>query len=136
VRHPAVCVTALEQALGTRYTVATVRALRRRFPRAAFVWLMGADNLIQVPRWRDWGGLFHSIPIAVLARPSYSLRAATGKAAQRFARHRLRSSEATTLADAAPPAWVFLRIPLHRESGTRLRALGRHHHDVRTAYGE
>jgi len=46
--------TDIEALLGTRYTADTVRALRRRFPNRRFVWLMGADNLEQLPRWRDW----------------------------------------------------------------------------------
>ncbi|MBV9833149.1 MAG: nicotinate-nicotinamide nucleotide adenylyltransferase, partial [Alphaproteobacteria bacterium] len=49
--HPRLRVTDLERKLGTRYTIDTVRALRRRHPHARFVWLMGADNLRQLPRW-------------------------------------------------------------------------------------
>ena len=45
----------LETQLGTRYTVDTLRALRRRFPRTRFVWLMGADNLRQIPAVRRKG---------------------------------------------------------------------------------
>jgi nicotinate-nucleotide adenylyltransferase len=40
--------SALESALGTAYTADTVSALARRFPRCHFVWLMGADNLVQI----------------------------------------------------------------------------------------
>ena len=46
--------TAIERELGTRYTVDTLRALRRRYPDRRFIWLMGADNLAQFHRWRDW----------------------------------------------------------------------------------
>jgi len=37
-----------ELALGTRYTLDTVRALRRAYPKARFIWLMAADIL---PNW-------------------------------------------------------------------------------------
>src|SRR3546814_20517435 len=47
-------VTAIERELGTRYTIDTLDALTRRFRRNRFIWLMGADNLAQFHRWRDW----------------------------------------------------------------------------------
>ncbi len=51
-RHPRIRVSGIESRLGTRYTIDTVTALQRRFPRVRFVWLMGTDNLAQFGRWR------------------------------------------------------------------------------------
>src|ERR1700712_3325200 len=45
---------AIEQRLGTRYPVDTLATLVRRYPGRRFIWLMGADNLVQFPQWRDW----------------------------------------------------------------------------------
>ena len=67
-----VVATDIERALGTRYTLDTVRGLQRRFPRVRFVWLMGADNLAQLPRWRGWMALARAVPFAVLPRPTYN----------------------------------------------------------------
>ena len=120
-RHPRIRASALEAALGTRHTVDTVAALRRRWPKARFVWLTGADNLLQMPAWRRWPALFRAVPVAVFDRPPYSARALRGAAAARFARFRRRA--AAGLADAAPPAWAFVRGRPHPESATRLRAL-------------
>lgn len=116
--------TAIESTLGTRYTIETVRALGRRVPQARFVWLMGADNLVQFAEWRDWPGLFRALPIAVFDRPTYSSRALFSQAARRFDRFRRRAKSAGQLADETPPAWVFMRCSLHRESATRIRAIG------------
>ena len=63
--------------------------LTRRFPRTRFVWLMGADNLSQIPDWEHWTSIFNTVPVAIFDRPSYSLRALAGKAAGRFARYRV-----------------------------------------------
>src|SRR3546814_18849039 len=87
--HPRIRVTDIEARLGTRHTLDTLEALKRRHPTARFVWLMGADNLAQISRWRGWTGIFHSVPVAVFTRPTYSLRALSGKAARRFARFRI-----------------------------------------------
>ena len=70
-RHAPIRVTAIERELGTRYTVDTLAALRRRYSKIDFCWLMGADNLAQFHRWRDWRGIARSMPIAVIARPGY-----------------------------------------------------------------
>src|SRR5262249_39765314 len=56
-------VSAIEATLGTTYTADTIRALRRRFPRTQFVWLMGGDNLVQLPRWQRWQEIVESVPI-------------------------------------------------------------------------
>jgi nicotinate-nucleotide adenylyltransferase len=124
-RDPRIVVTGIEAEFHTRYTVDTIAKLRRRFPRARFVWLMGADNLSQFSRWRDWQTISALLPMAIIDRPSDSLRAAASTAAQRLARYRLDEAEASKLADCAAPAWVFLRglkLPL---SSTQLRADGR-----------
>ena len=47
-RHPRIRVEAPELLLGTRYTLDTVRALNRAYPKARFVWLMGSDILPQL----------------------------------------------------------------------------------------
>jgi nicotinate-nucleotide adenylyltransferase len=120
--HPRIRVTDIERSLNTRYTVDTVRALKRRHPDFAFVWLIGADNLLQMPAWKSWQTLFRSVAVAIFARPSYSLRALAGRAACRFARSRLPERMAPSLAQQEPPAWVFLRIRLHAASATAIRA--------------
>ena len=118
---PRIRVSAIERDLGTRYTADTLAALVERFPEHDFVWLMGADNLLQIPRWRDWTRIFHTLPIAVFPRPTYSLRVSSCRAARRFARARVRRTRAKALAGMRAPAWIFLRIPLHPESATRIR---------------
>jgi nicotinate-nucleotide adenylyltransferase len=121
-RHPRIHVTDLEARLGTRYTADTIRQLRRRFPATRFVWLMGADNLRQISRWARWEDIFRSVPIAVFARPSYSLEALSGLAARRFARRRVAPKNARSLADLPPPAWVFFPSRLDSRSATAIRS--------------
>lgn len=123
--HPRVRVTTIEARLGTRYTADTLAKLRRRFPRTSFVWLMGADNLDQISRWRAWSSIFRNHPVAVFDRAPYSYRALASKAARRFARNRLPLRKAPVLAGSEAPAWVFLPIRRHPASATAIRA-GRH----------
>jgi nicotinate-nucleotide adenylyltransferase len=119
--HPRIIVTALESALGTRFTIDTVTALRRRYTRTRFVWLMGADNLAQIPRWRRWQDIYARLPVAILPRQPYSVASLGGQAARRFSRYRLSPSAARRLPFLPPPAWVFLGGPQHPASATAIR---------------
>ncbi len=111
--------TDIERHLHTRYTCDTLRALRSRFPRACFVWLMGADNLVQFPRWRGWMDIARTTPFAILPRPSYNHAALAGQAARRLAPARLHAAGA--LACAKAPAWIFLGGREDASSATAIR---------------
>ncbi len=113
--------TDIERHLGTRFTLDTIRALRRRFPRVRFVWLMGADNLRQFPRWRDWMQIARAVPFAVLPRPTYTRPALASQAARRLARFRRPGRQAAVLAGLQAPAWVVLAGRDNTSSATALR---------------
>jgi nicotinate-nucleotide adenylyltransferase len=120
-RHPKIVVTGFEAGRNSAYTVDTIRFLKRRYPSVKFVWLMGADNLVSFHRWRSWETLFRLVPIAVLDRPGYRLKARASRAAQHFASAALDETDAPGLPGMEPPAWAFLTLPLSSLSSTRLR---------------
>lgn len=121
-RHPRIWATGLEADFGSRYTADTLRLLRLRFPRARFVWLMGADNMLQIPRWARWTEIFDHTPVAVVARPAYSWNVMHGKATQRYRHARLGNRSASRLAREPAPAWLYLATRLHLASATEIRA--------------
>ncbi len=118
-RH--IIATDIERTLGTRYTHDTLRALHRRFPRVQFIWLMGADNLQTLPRWRDWMAMARATKIAVLPRPTYNHRALSSQAARRLRPWRVAASQAPALASLPGPGWVFLHTRQNPLSATALR---------------
>jgi nicotinate-nucleotide adenylyltransferase len=120
--HPRIAVSAFEASVGTRYTVDTLRALRARAAGARLVWIMGADNLGQFHRWRDWKDIAALLPIAVIDRGTAGLRALASPAAAAMSRSRVRASEAGGLADRPAPAWSFLPGMKLTTSSTALRA--------------
>ncbi len=115
-------VSDIETRLGRTYTADTLAALRRHFPRALFVWLMGGDNLVQLPHWKRWQDIFRTVPVAVFDRSGTALKALAGRAARRFARARVPASAVHRLALMPPPAWVFFHTRLDPRSATRIRA--------------
>jgi nicotinate-nucleotide adenylyltransferase len=119
--HPRIQVSNIEEQLGTRYTIDTLTALQRAAPAVRFVWLMGADNLAELPAWKSWEEIMRCLPVAVFDRPGYSIQALNGVAARKFADARLPAGRATALADAQPPAWMFVPCTRHAASATALR---------------
>lgn len=120
-RRSIIRATAIEQQLGTRYTVDTLRALRRRHPERCFVWLMGADNLAQFSDWKDWRRIARTMPIAVIARPGYDASAQASRAMgwlRGFVRPRSAAFKGTMW---RPPALVLLRFRPDKTSATALR---------------
>jgi nicotinate-nucleotide adenylyltransferase len=120
--HPRIIVTSFEAALNSPYTAATLAFLVKRRPNVHFVWLMGADNLVQLRQWRQWEDIFYTVPVAVLDRPGWHMKAMASLPAIRFRRAQIPQTRAAALAGLKPPAWMFLTLPLSKLSSTAIRA--------------
>jgi nicotinate-nucleotide adenylyltransferase len=120
-RRAPIKVTAIERELGTVYTIDTLRALKRRFPRRRFVWLMGADNLAQFHRWKDWREIAAEMAIAVIARPGYDDQALASPAMAWLRRFRLAAAEFRNRDEWSAPALIELRFDPDPRSATELR---------------
>ncbi len=120
-RRAPIKVTAIEAQLGTRYTIDTLRALKRRFPRRRFVWLMGADNLAQFDRWKDWQEIAREMPIAVIARPGYDDDALASPAMAWLRRYRLTAARMKNRDEWSAPALIELRFDPDPRSATAIR---------------
>ena len=117
--HPRIRVSDIEKRMGTFYTIDTLKFLNRRWPNYRFVWLMGADNLLQLPRWRRWRDIVRTVPIAIFNRDRVGFRALAGAAATVFSKNREQRSVHLPLTHA--PAWCFLFSRQHSASSTRIR---------------
>jgi nicotinate-nucleotide adenylyltransferase len=120
--HSPINVTGIERELGTRYTIDTLRALIRRFPRRQFVWLMGADNLSQFHLWKDWREIAALVPIAVATRPGYEKQARAAPAMGWLRDHVLTADQAKGRTEWSLPALVLLNLPPDPTSSTAIRA--------------
>lgn len=122
-RHnPNIIISDVEHKLGTTYSADTLRQLTAQFPRIGFVWIMGADNMLQIEQWKDWRSIFEILPIAIFPRPDYSESVLSSTAATHFADYRMDAMKSTKLVDAKAPAWMFLETPTNPESSTKIRS--------------
>jgi len=93
-------VTDIERRLNCAYTYQTLRTLGRLYPGVRFTLVMGADNLTNFRRWRNWREVAAALPIAVVSRPGAG------------ARERL----------SAPKGWLFLSARHHPQASSAIRA--------------
>jgi len=54
---------------GISYTIDTVRAYRDRFPEADLFYVVGADHVTQLPRWREAEELASQVQFIIVPRP-------------------------------------------------------------------
>ena len=121
-RRAPIRASGIETRLGTTYTVDTLRLIKRTYPKTRFIWLMGADNLGQFHRWRDWRGIAHAMPIAVIARPPYDGDALRAPVMGWLRRYEHPATAAKTWTMWRWPALVLLRFRPDPTSATQARA--------------
>ncbi len=131
-RRSVIRATAIERQLGTRYTVDTLAALIRRYPKRRFIWLMGEDNLAQFHRWRDWRKIARMLPIAVIARPGYSATSKADRALGWLRKFVRPAAHAKHWTKWRPPALVLLRFRPDPSSATALRRANPGWHAIQT----
>jgi nicotinate-nucleotide adenylyltransferase len=119
--EPTIEITGFEKEIGTRYTLDTLRYLKRRCPTIRFVWIMGADNLIQFHRWQGWREIARLMPIAVVDRPRSTLKATASRAGQSLAACRKPENTTPSLKWSKPPAWTFIHGRRSMLSSSALR---------------
>jgi nicotinate-nucleotide adenylyltransferase len=119
--EPRVDITDFEAGIGTRYTLDSLRYLKRRCAGVRFVWIMGADNLCQFHRWQGWREIAALMPIAIIDRPGATLKSMASPAAQALHKRRAREQTSAILAQQKAPRWLMLHGPRSPLSSTALR---------------
>lgn len=116
----------LEVDSGTQFTVDMLRKAQQLHPDKRFVFLMGADNFKQLPRWKGWREIMASVPIAIIARPSQAgeplFKARLGQAARMYRGARISEAQSHVLPTLKAPAWTYITAPLNRLSSSAIRA--------------
>jgi nicotinate-nucleotide adenylyltransferase len=70
--HPRLVVSEIEAEMNlSGYTLDTVRALKRLYPRTEFYFIMGADNLKELDKWHLPEQIFKEVKLLVGSRPGF-----------------------------------------------------------------
>ena len=121
MKHPSVVITDLERKFKTKYTFQTLIKLKKLYPSTKFVWLMGADNLINFHHWKNWDWIMKNIPFGVLARPEEQIKAGLSRTAIKFGKFRLPKEKSIILSNYIPPVWTLSTGPMRNISSTEFR---------------
>ena len=121
MKHPSVVITDLEKKFKTKYTFQTLIKLKKLYPSTKFVWLMGADNLINFHHWKNWDWIMKNIPVGVLARPEEQIKAGLSRTAIKFGNYRLPKEKSIILSNYIPPVWTLSTGPMRNISSTEIR---------------
>ena len=121
-RNPRIKVMTIESSLNTQYTVDLLKILSKRFSSTRFIWIMGADNLLQFSKWKNWEEITSLVRIAIFDRPNFSLKSLAADMPRRFSGNRLREREGLLLKYKKPPAWIFFHSNLNHISATKIRS--------------
>ena len=127
MKHPSVVITDLERKFKTKYTFQTLIKLKKLYPSTKFVWLMGADNLINFHHWKNWDWIMKNIPVGVLARPEEQIKAGLSRTAIKFGNYRLPKEKSIILSNYIPPVWTLSTGPMRNISSTEIRKKEYHH---------
>ena len=124
VQNPNITISDIENILNTRFTAETLRKLFLIYPGVRFVWLMGADNLVNFHKWDQWTWIMENIPVGIMARPEEQVKAGLSIAAVRYRKFRVKASNAAAIPFMKAPAWSLLGGPTKDMSSTKLRSRG------------
>lgn len=105
----------------SRYSINTIRGLKRNYPNLDFVWLMGSDSLIEFHCWKEWQQMFQTIPIVIFSRYQFDLKGMRSKAARVHARAFMPLWRFPRRGSPKLPAWTFVKSPTKKISSTQLR---------------
>ena len=119
--HPGIKVSDFEQRAGTRYTADTLAKLMKRYPQVQFVWLMGADNLVQFHHWQRWDWIFSHVPVVVFDRAPYSHGAKAAIAYQKMRKYLLKDNMINS--HWRVPSLYYMHLKRDSHSSTAIRKL-------------
>ena len=88
-------------------TINNLKELIKNYKETNFVFLIGADNLLNFHKWYEWEKIFKLIPIAVFDRPKYKNSSLTNQSAKKFRKFRYLEKFSRNLPFLKPPAWIY-----------------------------
>jgi len=100
-------------------TIDTLKRLRQIFKCCDLIWIMGADNLIQLPEWQQARELMRMTNVMVMGRPGFNYQALASKGAA-IAKRNLRTKNPAVLGKTRQ-GWYFEHFTHNSLSSTAIR---------------
>jgi nicotinate-nucleotide adenylyltransferase len=77
--YPQISVKDLEKNISI-YTIDLLRKIIKENPHQQFFWIIGADNILQFHKWKNWREIIKLVPLVVCDREDFFYKAVKSKA--------------------------------------------------------
>ena len=111
----------IEKKINSKFSYQTINFLNNRYKNINFLWLMGADNLINFHHWQGWKNIFHDIPIVVFRRHGYNTKALNSYSSYIYKNYKINNKNLIIEDFAKLPAWTIIQNKEIRISSTEIR---------------
>jgi len=119
--NPKILVSDIEKNFGSTYTYNTIIELKKLYPEVEFYWLMGADNMVQFPKWHQWEDIIKNVKLCVFDRDDYAKAALSGEVAQKYYGKVIWGDERID----GEYDWLYFMAGKNPTSSTQIRNAGR-----------
>jgi nicotinate-nucleotide adenylyltransferase len=116
--HPKILVTDYEAHLSNTYTISLVNRLTNMYKNVEFAYIIGADNMVQLPKWRRWKEIIKLMPIIIFDREDYHKLIISSKLKANFKDGCVKPSYKGRL-NMHP--WYFVKLRRNPQSSTNIR---------------
>ena len=111
----------IEKKINSQFSYQTIKYLNNHYKYIKFVWLMGADNLINFHQWQNAHRIFNEIPIVVFRRYGYNQQALKSYISNLYKNFRLKNKHIHIDNFKQLPAWTIIQNKEIRISSTEIR---------------
>jgi len=111
----------IEKKINSKYSYQTIKYLNNHYNNINFIWLMGADNLINFHKWQNAHKIFNEIPIVVFRRYGYNEKALKSSTSNFYKNFKLKSKNINIKKFYKLPAWVIIQNKEIKISSTEIR---------------
>jgi len=118
--HP-IKIKEIEKKIKSKYSYQTIKYLNNHYKNINFIWLMGADNLINFHKWQNAHKIFNEIPIVVFRRYGYNEKALKSYTSNFYKNFRLNSKNINIESFYKLPAWTVIQNKEIKISSTEIR---------------
>ena len=111
----------IEKKINSQFSYQTIKYLNNHYKYIKFVWLMGADNLINFHQWQNAHRIFNEIPIVVFRRYGYNQQALKSYISNLYKNFRVKNKNIHIDNFKQLPAWTIIQNKEIRISSTEIR---------------
>ncbi len=111
----------IEKKINSKYSYQTIKYLNTHYKNIKFVWLMGADNLINFHKWQNAFKIFNEIPIVVFRRYGYNEKALKSYTSNFYKNFKINDKNINIESFYKLPAWTIIPNKEIKISSTEIR---------------